>query len=304
MLVLNGFLNYAFIFGHFGAPELGGVGCGVATAIVFWLEALGMFMIIRRREYKSAAIFAGSWVPDLSAIARITRIGVPIAVTMFFEMGLYSLVTLLLAEFGDTSVAAHAIAMNVNGIAFMIPMSLGMAAAIRVGHCVGAGQFDQAAVVGQATFRLALGFAVVVAVGLGAARFWVVGLYTDDAQVQLVAANCLLFVALYQFVDDTQVTAIGTLRGYKDTRIPMLYAMFGYWVVALPVALTLGYGWLSFEAYPAGFGIYGFWGGLTCGLTFVAITLNVRRVRLARDEARIRALAASDVRSSDQDAAA
>jgi len=99
----------------------------------------------------------------------------------------------------------------------------------------------------------------------------------------------LLFVAGYQYVDDTQVTAIGTLRGYKDTRVPMVLALIGYWIVGIPIAILFGYGYLGLPEW----GIYGFWCGLTAGLAFVAVTANVRRVGLAEDEDRIQALAGS-----------
>lgn len=287
LLVVNGFLNYALIYGHFGAPELGGIGCGVATAIIFWLEFLGMAIVLAMPFFRRLKLFSAPWRPDPSAFKRFIRLGLPIGITTFLEVGIYSLVTLLLAGFGEEFVAAQAVAMNLNGLTFMIPLSLGMAATIRVGHCIGAKNYEAAALVGTVTTQCAFAFAAVIALLLLLFRHDLVALYTSDPQVMGLSATLLLFVAGYQFIDDTQVTAIGILRGYKDTRVPMTYALIGYWLIGLPIALLFGYGMLGFPDL----GIYGFWCGLTAGLAFVAVTTNLRRVRLARSIARIDALA-------------
>ena len=292
LLGVNALLNYAFIYGAFGAPELGGVGCGVATAIVMWLTAALIVVVVTRRFYASARLFRGGWRggwrPDLATFARLARIGIPIGVTVFFEFGVFSLITLLLAEFGANVVAGHTIAMNINGLAFMIPMSLGMAASIRVGHCVGAENFAEARVVGQTALRASFAYAALAGLAIFPLRSLLVGLYTESPDVIAVATNLLIFVAAYQLVDDTQATAIGVQRGYKDTRAPMWLALTGYWVIGLPIGLSCGYGWLGLPEL----GVYGFWIGLAIGLTFVAICVNVRRIRFATDIPRIRRYAA------------
>ena len=292
LLGVNALLNYAFIYGAFGAPELGGVGCGVATAIVMWLSAAFILVVVTRRFYASTQLFRGDrrggWRPDLATFARLARIGIPIGVTVFFEFGVFSLITLLLAEFGANVVAGHTIAMNINGLAFMIPMSLGMAASIRVGHCVGAENFAEARVVGQTALRASFAYAALAGLAIFPLRSLLVGLYTQSPDVIEVATNLLIFVAAYQLVDDTQATAIGVLRGYKDTKAPMWLALTGYWVIGLPIGLSCGYGWLGLPEL----GVYGFWIGLAIGLTFVAICVNVRRIRFATDIPRIRRYAA------------
>ena len=292
LLGVNALLNYAFIYGAFGAPELGGVGCGVATAIVMWLTAALIVVVVTRRFYASARLFRGGWRggwrPDLATFARLARIGIPIGVTVFFEFGVFSLITLLLAEFGANVVAGHTIAMNINGLAFMIPMSLGMAASIRVGHCVGAENFAEARVVGQTALRASFAYAALAGLAIFPLRSLLVGLYTESPDVIAVATNLLIFVAAYQLVDDTQATAIGVQRGYKDTKAPMWLALTGYWVIGLPIGLSCGYGWLGLPEL----GVYGFWIGLAIGLTFVAICVNVRRIRFATDIPRIRRYAA------------
>ncbi|MEJ2131240.1 MAG: MATE family efflux transporter [Gammaproteobacteria bacterium] len=285
-LVAKAVLNYAFVYGELGAPRLGGVGCGWSTAVVAWGE-LACFAFVASRPFyaRTGAFRAFSW-PQWHVIVRFLRIGVPIGATLFLEIGVFSLFTLLIGQLGAKVVAAHQIAMNFNGVTFMIPLSLGMAAAIRVGYNVGANRLERARRTAQVAMTVALAYAVLAAASLFWFRFEIVGLYTTEADVLELAATIIVFVAAYQLVDDTQVTAIGALRGYKDTRAPMFIALVGYWVLALPVAVVLAYGWLLEEPW----GVYGFWTGLTLGLGCVAVMVTVRLLRLSRDENRVRIL--------------
>ena len=134
----------------------------------------------------------------------------------------------------------------------------------------------------------AAGFAVVAGVLLTLLRYQIASAYSTDVSVISIAATVMLFVAAYQLVDDTQVVAIGALRGYKDTRVPMLIALFGYWVVGTPISCWLGFGWFL----PEPWGIYGFWTGMTIGLSTVSIPLAWRLWRVSRDPERIAQLAA------------
>ena len=287
MVVLNAGLNYVFIFGRLGAPEMGGVGCGVATAIVNWSAAATMAIVVRWQNFLPPDFFRRTLIPDLKQMAEITRVGFPIGLATFVEWGVFALVAICLSRFGEAAVAAHSIATNINGLTFMVPHALGIAAAIRVGHQVGQRGYAGAKTTGDTVLIATLAFAGVMAVVLLVLREPLAALYTGDIGVQVIATHVFIFVALYQFIDNTQVTALGTLRGYKDTRGPMGFVLVAYWLVALPVALTLGFGWWSGNPM----GIDGFWLGLGAGLLFVTVTLNLRRARLAQDEDRIELLA-------------
>jgi MATE family multidrug resistance protein len=285
-LVLKAPLNYAFIYGAWGAPELGGAGCGWASAIVQWFECAAMLYVVTRRDFHATRLFARFSWPDPRAIARLARLGLPIGATQFFEAGVFSITGVLLGGFGAEVVAGHGVAGNLNGFTFMIPLALGVAVTIRVGFHVGAGAYEKA----RATAQVAMASTVVYALLAGALLFalreqlaWV---YTRDADVWALAADLIIFVAAYQLVDDTQAVAIGALRGYKDTRTPMWIALTGYWVVAFPIACALGYGWLTGVPLAA----YGFWTGLTVGLGFVALLVSWRLSRLSRDFARVASL--------------
>jgi MATE family multidrug resistance protein len=201
---------------------------------------------------------------------------------------MFSMVTLLIGRLGVDAVAAHQIAFNVGGLAFMVPMALGMAVAIRVGFNVGAGDLPGARRSGWVAIGVALAFALVGAVLLFTARGFIAGLYSNDVAVIAVAMELMVFVAVYQFVDNTQVTALGALRGFKDTRTPMIIALVAYWTVGMPVGVALGFGWVELPGF---MGVRGFWVGLSAGLSVAAVVLVSRFTWLSRRDARVLSLA-------------
>lgn len=286
-LVLKLPLNYAFMYGHWGAPALGGVGCGWASAILWWAEFIGMLLVARLPFARVTGVFAKFSWPQWSILKRFVVIGLPIGATAFAEVFAFSLMGLLLGRFGPETIAAHQIVGNLNGLTFMVPLALGMATTIRVGFNVGANNLNQARLSALVALRAATLFAVVVGVLLLLLRFFLVSVFTTDPAVRALAATVVLFVAAYQLVDDTQVVAIGALRGYKDTQVPMWIALFGYWIIAVPMSSALGFGWFNL----APMGIYGFWTGMTAGLAFVAFAAIFRLWRTAGDSARVARLA-------------
>jgi len=264
-------LNFIFMYGLLGAPELGGVGCGVSTAIVMWCELIAILIVVSQPQLKRTGLMERFSWPVWRLIKPLVKVGAPIGATLFFEVGLFSLTTILLGRFGAEAVASHTIAMNLGGIVFMLPLALGMASTIRIGFNIGAGTPHLA----RRTAWIAMQGSVVIAVVAAALvilfRHQVAAIYTTDPEVLKLAATLMLFVAAFQLFDATQATALGALRGYKDTRIPMLVTMFGYWIVGLPIGCVLGFGWIS-----SPMGIYGFWIGLVVGLGVVSLLLNYR----------------------------
>ena len=226
-----------------------------------------MVAIARRSRVRDLGVLARFSWPDLAIIWRLLKLGVPIGVALFFEVAVFSVVTLLVGHLGVDAVASHQIASNVGGVAFMIPLALGMAATIRVGYSIGARDYAGARRSVFVALGASLAFALVAAAAVFTLREDIAGLYTRDPEVISVAAGLLLLVALYQFVADTQVTAVGALRGYKDTRAPMLTAAFAYWVIGLPLGAALGFG----VGGAATLGVTGFWIGLVAGLAVVPL---------------------------------
>lgn len=280
-------LNYVFVFGALGVPAMGAVGCGVSGAIVMTGELIAMLAILRHPRVRAVGVLERFAWPSPALMWRLLKLGVPIGFALFFEVAVFSVVTLLIGSLGVRAVAAHQIVTNVGGVTFMIPLALGMAATIRVGYNVGGRDYAGARRSVFVALAASLVFAFVAAAVLLALREQIAGLYTRDAEVVGVAAGLLLIVALYQFVDDTQITAMGALRGYKDTRAPMLTVAFAYWVIGLPLGATLGFGLGGVTAL----GVTGFWLGLVAGLSVAAAMLIWRVWRLSGNRARVQRLA-------------
>ena len=278
-LAVNAFLNYAFIYGRFGAPELGGVGCGYATAIVMWLELLLMATQLFRSHFRRTGVTTRFDLPNIAMIANIFHIGLPIGVSSFISMAIFSVIGFMVGTLGVIPLAAHSIAGNINWATFVVPMAIGGAASIRIGFMVGAGDFSGARAVCATAIKLSLGYALLVSLLLVLFRHDVVTLYSQNTDVLAMAASLILIIAVYQIADATQGTVIGTLRGYKDTRAPMIFALVGHWLIALPLAGYFGFG---------DYGVYGFWTGMAIGVVLVAVAGGLRLVSTSRNHDRIK----------------
>ncbi|MFV2089775.1 MAG: MATE family efflux transporter, partial [Pseudomonadales bacterium] len=278
-------LNYVLIYGKFGFPEMGGVGCGVAQAIIMWFQLFLIVLVVTRKRFNVTGWTNRFSSPDARRIKALLIIGLPIGATIFAEMGLFSITTLLLGRFGAEVVAAHNIAMNLNGLVFMPPLALGMAATIRIGFRVGAGEIAEA----RTTAAIAVGATTILAIAgslmIYLFRTQLVAAYTSDVPVADLAAILLLFVVFFLLFDALQSTAVGVLRGYKDTRKPMWIALFSYWIVGFPMECILGFGLIGEPM-----GVYGFWLGLAAGIGTAAVLLSVRLWRVSANTELIKKL--------------
>ena len=286
-LVLKIPLNYVLIYGKFGLPELGGVGCGIAQAIIMWWQLACITFVVTRARFKPTRWMTQLSLPRWRLIKPLLVLGIPIGATIFAELGLFSMTTLLLGRFGSEVVSSHNIAMNLNGVLFMPALALGMASTIRIGFRVGGNEILQA----RSTALIAMVSTLIVAF-LGAILIFflreeLVSLYTNDPQVQGLSTTLLLFVAFYLMFDASQATAGGALRGYKDTRVPMYIALFSYWGIGLPLECILGFGWIGQPM-----GLYGFWIGLSVAVGTAAILLSMRLWQTSKHLTRIQTLSA------------
>ncbi len=280
-------LNYVLIYGKFGAPEMGGVGAGLAQAVVMWLQLTLILAVVTRRRFRRTGWHSRFSRPDWARIKNLLIIGIPIGATIFAEMGLFSLTTILLGRFGAETVASHNIAMNINGVLFMPALALGMAGTIRIGFRVGAGEIGQA----RTTAGIAMSTTALVAI-LGSLviflfRHHMVSAYTSEPAVAALSSTLLLFVMFFLLFDALQATGVGTLRGYKDTKVPMYIALFSYWVVGLPLEVILGFGLIGEPM-----GVYGFWLGLAIGVGTAALLLSTRLWLVSADHEFITRMAA------------
>ena len=290
ILPLNALFNYVLIYGKFGFPELGGVGCGYATAMVFWIELAFMLLVLRKPYFRATQFFASFEGPRLQTMGKIFKLGLPIALTVFLEMALFGVITLFIAKIGVTEMAAHSIAGNLNWMTYVIPMAMGNAASIRIGFLIGRDELDAARDTGWAMLKFAIGYALTISVLLVALRYSLVSVYTTDAAVTAVAVVLLLFIAVYQIVDDTQAVLVSALRGYKDTAVPMVISLISYWLLALPLGYALAEGLLG----NAPLGVYGYWTGLTLSLAVVAVGAGLRLRYISNNYLRIRQLSATE----------
>ncbi|MDE0242005.1 MAG: MATE family efflux transporter [bacterium] len=285
MLGLKVLLNWLFIHGQpaLGIPAMGGVGCGWSTAIVMACSLSIMIVVVAVSRMRESGVFSAFSRPEPTEIGRLLRLGVPIGLALFVEVAFFSGATLLIGRLGVQTVAAHQIAFNIVGVTFMVPLALGMAATIRVGFNVGANDFAGASRSAWVAAATATVWGVAFAVALLTWRHDLVALYTREADVVQLAAGLLLLGALFQVFDGPQATVMGTLRGYKDTRGPMVIAFVAYWLFGLPVGATLCFGLWSIP----GIGVRGMWWGLVVGLAVVACALFARLARISRDPVRV-----------------
>lgn len=274
-LVCNVFLNYVLMFGHFGAPALGVVGCGLASAITMWLimVLLATYMIMSPR-HKPLKIFSRVAPLRPNVLKEILVLGVPIAVTITAEAGLFNAVSILMGTRGAAIAAAHQIAINFAATMFMVPLALSSAITIRVGHALGSGNAPAARSGGTLGILICAVFMACSATFLLIFRDAVVGLYTNDPSVRSIAISLLLMAAIFQVADGIQIGAAGALRGYKDTRVPMVINTFAFWVLAFPLAYMAA---VTFQSPPSYV-----WGGFVIGLTVAALLLAWRFLLVSR----------------------
>lgn len=276
-LLVNIVVNYVLVFGKLGFPALGGVGCGIATAATMWVMMGGMLVLFwRGRVFRYLQLLSFRARPNGEILTYLLRLGIPIGAGMFIECSIFGVIALLLSRFGAQTVAAHQIAISFTGMVFMIPLSIASAIAVRVSYNNGRNHprhTKRSVKVGLATTT---GIALLSGTLIAAGAKPLTAMYTSDTKLASAAAVLLLLAALFQIPDAIQVSCAGALRGFKDTRMPMLLQVISYWGVGLPCGCFLGL-YLELTAR-------GFWIGLICGLSAAALLLSLRLRRIVRTE--------------------
>ncbi|MEJ5070948.1 MdtK family multidrug efflux MATE transporter [Enterobacter ludwigii] len=283
-LLVNIPVNYIFIYGHFGMPELGGVGCGVATASVYWVMFFAMVSYVKRaRSMRDIRTYEGFGKPDYAIMKRLVQLGLPIALALFFEVTLFAVVALLVSPLGIIDVAGHQIALNFSSLMFVLPMSLAAAVTIRVGFRLGQGSTLEAQTAARTGLGVGMCMAVLTAIFTVTLREHIALLYNDNPEVVTLASHLMLLAAIYQLSDSIQVVGSGILRGYKDTRSIFFITFTAYWVLGLPCGYILA---LTDIVVPR-MGPAGFWMGFIIGLTSAAILMMLRMRFLQRQPSAI-----------------
>ncbi|NIX75190.1 MATE family efflux transporter [Microvirga terricola] len=271
---------YGLMFGTFGLPSLGLVGAGLGTVISSTFMFLGLAVVISfDRKLRRYHLFGRFWRADWPRYRTLWRIGVPIGLTLAFEVTIFNAAALLMGRIGANELAAHAIALQIASFCFMVPFGFSQAVTVRVGRAYGAQDADGVTRAGWTALALGVGFMVFTATLMIFAPHLLVGAFLDlndpkNAPVIGFALSFLVLAAAFQLVDGAQAVGAGMLRGLQDTRVPMIYAAFGYWGVGLPLGVALAFG-----TNLRGVGI---WIGLATGLATVAALMLWRWLRRER----------------------
>ena len=276
-LVLNIPLNYIFIFGHLGMPALGGVGCGVATALSIYFTVIGMLFYVKKSPAFSKVRIYQKWEPmSWSQCWSFLKLSLPLGIAGMIETLCFSLVAIMLSPFGPVVVASHTIAMNVSGLLAIVPIALSSTASIEVGEAMGTNSWSHARKRALSSTSLAVAFYVIGASVLFFMGEQIAALYSDDAEVLLLTPVLMMYCVVFFFPETLQVMAIGILRGFKDSRTIFLVTIVAYWIVGMPIGYSLGYGYLG-DALE---GAEGFWLGFIFSLTCASVLLGGRLLYL------------------------
>jgi MATE family multidrug resistance protein len=268
----NVLANYAFIFGNWGAPELGLVGAAVASVTTQAVSLLGVLIYILL-VVPQHSLFVRLWKADGQMLVRVFRLGWPIGLTALSEVGLFAATALMMGWLGTVPLAAHGIAVQLSSITFMVHLGLSNAATIRAGNALGRRDIAHMARGARVVMLLSALFALVTIFFFVGTPEPLILLFMQEgeparAEILAIGVGLMAMAALFQLVDGLQAVALGLLRGIQDTAVPMWMAAFSYWVVGMPCSYVLGFvlGW-------EGIGV---WSGLVIGLGTASVLLNLR----------------------------
>lgn len=281
-MVVNGFANYALIFGNWGAPELGLRGSAIASLGVQILSLLVIAGYVLW-ALPQQQIFARLWKPDWDAFFLVGRLGVPIGFAILAEVGLFATSTMMMGWLGTIQLAAHGVALQLASLTFMIHLGLSNAATVRSGNALGRRDPDHLMRGAKVVIAMSLLIAFLTIIVFVIIPESLISIFLDRdepnrAEIMAIGAVLLLMAGIFQLVDAAQVMALGLLRGLRDTKVPMSLAIFSYWVVGVPCSYVFGFVF-KYEGV-------GVWGGLVVGLAVASVLMTERFFRLGPSLAR------------------
>ncbi len=260
--------NWIFIYGHFGVRAMGPVGSGWATCISrMYLAAVLLAYIVYFEHRHKTGLRAAEARPDFARVGKIVRLGLPAAAQLTVEVGVFAVVTSLIGRLGAVPLASHQIALNMASLTYMVPLGIGSAAAVRVGHALGRKDIDGASHAGWTAVALGAGFMTCMAIVFCVFPGPIVRIYTPDKNVIAAASKLLFVAAFFQLFDGIQAVTTGALRGTGDTRTPFICHFTAYWFIGLP----LGY----YLCFYRGWGATGLWTGLCIALILIGLALLI-----------------------------
>ena len=258
--------NYVLIFGHLGFPAMGVVGAAWGTVVGrVYLAIFLLLVIVRRERRQSTGLHDVSMWPERERLVRLFRLGLPAALQITVEVGVFGAASALAGGVGPAAVAAHQIALNLASFMFMIPFGMASAGAVRVGQAIGRRDVHGVRVAGQAALLIGAGFMACAGLLFVLMPRPLLHLFTRDPEVIAIGLSLLAIAAIFQLFDGVQAVSTGLLRGLGDTRTAMLCHVFGHWAIGLPLGYALCFWW--------GWGVPGLWTGLSTGLILIGIVL-------------------------------
>ncbi|MDQ2667167.1 MAG: MATE family efflux transporter [Gemmatimonadota bacterium] len=270
--ISNAALNWVFIYGHLGSPAMGAPGSAWATVASRWMMTL-LLLVFGWSAMRSTLVPWHRETLHAAPLRAMLRLGLPIAFMQALEYGAFAAIGVLMGVLGTTEMAAHQIAINLASLTFMVPLGIGAAAAVRVGHAAGAADADAARESARAAILCGAGFMSVTAVLLLIAPGAIAGLYAPERSVLALAAALLPVAGVFQVFDGVQAVCAGVLRGLGDTRVPFVINLAGFWLVGFPISVLLG--------FHTHLGAIGLWWGFVAALGVVSLLLLARvRVKL------------------------
>lgn len=280
-LLVNIPTNFIFIHGKLGFEIYGGSGAGIASSLVYTTMAFSFLIYLYYRpKYKSFLSINRIPIPNISTIKSFIRLGLPISLTLLFEVGFFTVISILISMMGPDALSAHQIALNISSVIYMIPLSLSMALTLRVSYSLGSRQYNDI----TTSYKVALFLGLVFA-SINGLIMWHFGhflslFYTQDSGIVALAALLLKWAALFTLFDTFQALSLGALRGLKDTKKPMFITFFSYW----PIGLSLGFILAETSFFTEPRGAEGYWIGFIFGLSLAALILTIRFIKMIRKQ--------------------
>ena len=266
---LNVFLNWLFIYGHWGLPRMGLDGAGLATLLArFAILGMVFLWLIKDRNLREWVPHRRWFAPCREWLGKLMKVGFPASIQMLCEVSAFSVAGLLIGRFGAESLAAHQVAITLAALSFMIPLGLSMALTVRVGEVVGSSELARLRTITLSGWLLVSGYGVIAAIGFLALGSWMASWFVEAREVIDLAARLLVIVGIIQLVDGLQVASAAMLRGMADTKFAAWMGFVAYWLIGMPCSASL--------AFATPLGARGIWWGLAAGLTIAAITLGRR----------------------------
>jgi MATE family multidrug resistance protein len=266
--LVNAGLNWVFVYGHLGSPPLGAAGSAIATAVSRWLMAFLLLTVSWRTLRPYLVPRRAEW--DAGPLLRMLRFGSPIGAQQALEAAAFSAIGLLMGVLGTIEMAAHQIALTLAALTFMVPLGVASAAAVRVGHAIGAGDDRRARAAIRAAYICGIGFMAMTAVVFLTIPSLLARAFTSEVRVIALASVLIPVAGVFQVFDGGQAVGAGVLRGAGDTMVPLLVMLAAYWLVGVPVSAYLG--------FRTELRAVGLWWGFVVSLSAVALVLLMRIV--------------------------